>query len=156
MLSSDWSIHLMLSSDWSIMFQVTLYAYTGTWLADFPANHYTHFVGLLLQPNQEEVSCQLSESGDHISINISASDGPDDEGGAGGSRRLIYWLPVLSKSYQNLKLLVRPLSRLPGYCRRVRALSSPNIVDVINRINILASDPILYCLLYYYSVSITL
>merc|ERR1712020_755943 len=37
--------------------QVTLYAYTGTWLADFPANHYTHFVGLLLQPSQEEVSC---------------------------------------------------------------------------------------------------
>ena len=36
--------------------QVTLYAYTGTWLADFPANHYTHFVGLLLQPSQEEVS----------------------------------------------------------------------------------------------------
>ena len=36
--------------------QVTLYAYTGTWLADFPANHYTHFVGLLLQPNQEEVA----------------------------------------------------------------------------------------------------
>ena len=148
----------MLSSDWFIMFQVTLYAYTGTWLADFPANHYTHFVGLLLQPNQEEVNCQLSESGDDISINISASDGPDDEGGSGGSRRLIYWLPVLSKSYQNLKLLIRPLSRVPGYCRRVRALSSPNIVDVINRINILASDPILYCycLLYYYSVSITL
>ena len=58
----------MLTSDCSILFQVTLYAYTGTWLADFPANHYTHFVGLLLQPNQEEVNCQLSESGDDISI----------------------------------------------------------------------------------------
>ena len=41
--------------------QVTLYAYTGTWLADFPANHYTHFVGLLLQPSQEEVSRREQE-----------------------------------------------------------------------------------------------
>ena len=40
--------------------QVTLYAYTGTWLADFPANHYTHFVGLLLQPSQEEVSLMIA------------------------------------------------------------------------------------------------
>ena len=40
--------------------QVSLYAYTGTWLADFPANHYTHWVGLLLQPSQEEVSLQSS------------------------------------------------------------------------------------------------
>ena len=36
--------------------KVTLYAYTGTWLADFPMNHYTHWVGLLLKPNMEEVS----------------------------------------------------------------------------------------------------
>jgi len=42
--------------------QVTLYAYTGTWLADFPANHYTHFVGLLLQPNQEELDAMLKEA----------------------------------------------------------------------------------------------
>jgi len=34
--------------------EVVVYAYTGTWLADFPMNHYTHFVGLLLKPNQEE------------------------------------------------------------------------------------------------------
>ena len=40
---------------------MTLYAYTGTWLADFPANHYTHFVGLLLQPSQEEVSRREQE-----------------------------------------------------------------------------------------------
>jgi len=42
--------------------QVSLYAYTGTWLADFPANHYTHFVGLLLQPNQEEMDAMLKEA----------------------------------------------------------------------------------------------
>jgi len=42
--------------------KVTLYAYTGTWLADFPANHYTHFVGLLLQPNQEEMDLMMKEA----------------------------------------------------------------------------------------------
>jgi len=42
--------------------QVTLYAYTGTWLADFPANHYTHFVGLLLQPSQEEMDLMMKEA----------------------------------------------------------------------------------------------
>ena len=36
--------------------EVVVYAYTGTWLADFPMNHYTHWVGLLLKPNMEEVS----------------------------------------------------------------------------------------------------
>ena len=35
--------------------QVLVYAYTGTWLADFPMNHYTHWVGLLLQPAPREV-----------------------------------------------------------------------------------------------------
>ena len=33
-----------------------VYAYTGTWLADFPMNHYTHWVGILLKPSQKEVS----------------------------------------------------------------------------------------------------
>ena len=47
--------------DHDICYKVTLYAYTGTWLADFPANHYTHFVGLLLQPSQEEVSRREQE-----------------------------------------------------------------------------------------------
>merc|ERR1712203_787782 len=28
--------------------EIVVYAYTGTWLADFPMNHYTHWVGLLL------------------------------------------------------------------------------------------------------------
>ena len=35
--------------------EVTVYAYTGTWLADFRFNHYTQWVGLLLKPSQEEV-----------------------------------------------------------------------------------------------------
>ena len=39
--------------------EVVVYAYTGTWLADFPMNHYTHWVGLLLKPSQEEVCNQL-------------------------------------------------------------------------------------------------
>merc|ERR1712200_5737 len=34
--------------------EVCVYAYTGTWLADFPMNHYTHWVGLLLKPSQLE------------------------------------------------------------------------------------------------------
>jgi len=42
--------------------QVSLYAYTGTWLADFPANHYTHWVGLLLQPSQEEMELMMKEA----------------------------------------------------------------------------------------------
>jgi len=42
--------------------KVSLYAYTGTWLADFPANHYTHFVGLLLQPDQEEMDLMMKEA----------------------------------------------------------------------------------------------
>ena len=39
--------------------EIVVYAYTGTWLADFPMNHYTHWVGLLLKPSQEEVSIGL-------------------------------------------------------------------------------------------------
>merc|ERR1712008_149003 len=34
---------------------IVVYAYTGTWLADFPMNHYTHWVGLLLKPSEEEI-----------------------------------------------------------------------------------------------------
>jgi hypothetical protein len=33
-----------------------VYAYTGTWLADFPMNHYTHWVGILLKPSEEEIA----------------------------------------------------------------------------------------------------
>lgn len=36
--------------------EIVVYAYTGTWLADFPMNHYTHWVGLLLKPNAEETN----------------------------------------------------------------------------------------------------
>jgi len=35
--------------------EVVVYAYTGTWLADFPMNHYTHWVGIYLKPSQEEI-----------------------------------------------------------------------------------------------------
>merc|ERR1711970_1637146 len=35
--------------------EIVVYAYTDTWLADFPMNHYTHWVGLLLKPSQEEI-----------------------------------------------------------------------------------------------------
>jgi len=36
--------------------EVVVYAYTGTWLADFPMNHYTHWVGLLLKPSEDEIA----------------------------------------------------------------------------------------------------
>merc|ERR1712158_93447 len=36
--------------------EIVVYAYTGTWLADFPMNHYTHWVGLLLKPDEQEVN----------------------------------------------------------------------------------------------------
>merc|ERR1711962_296128 len=36
--------------------EIVVYAYTGTWLADFPMNHYTHWVGLLLKPSEEEAA----------------------------------------------------------------------------------------------------
>merc|ERR1712200_167953 len=36
--------------------EIVVYAYTGTWLADFPMNHYTHWVGLLLKPNETEAN----------------------------------------------------------------------------------------------------
>merc|ERR1712183_791628 len=35
--------------------EIVVYAYTGTWLADFPMNHCTHWVGLLLKPSEEEI-----------------------------------------------------------------------------------------------------
>merc|ERR1711922_125651 len=41
---------------------IVVYAYTGTWLADFPMNHYTHWVGLLLKPNQEEVNLMRKQA----------------------------------------------------------------------------------------------
>lgn len=45
--------------------EIVVYAYTGTWLADFPMNHYTHWVGLLLKPAEEEVAAlrKIAEEG---------------------------------------------------------------------------------------------
>merc|ERR1712121_377605 len=45
--------------------EIVVYAYTGTWLADFPMNHYTHWVGILLKPSAEEANLmrkQIEES----------------------------------------------------------------------------------------------
>merc|ERR1711942_655546 len=42
--------------------EIVVYAYTGTWLADFPMNHYTHWVGLLLKPNEEEIESLKKEA----------------------------------------------------------------------------------------------
>merc|ERR1712106_1120791 len=44
--------------------EIAVYAYTGTWLADFPMNHYTHWVGLLLKPSQEEIDEIYSKAGE--------------------------------------------------------------------------------------------
>ena len=36
--------------------EIVVYAYTGIWLANFLMNHYTHWVGILLKPTEEEVN----------------------------------------------------------------------------------------------------
>merc|ERR1712002_430560 len=46
--------------------EVCVYAYTGTWLADFPMNHYTHWVGLLLKPSQEEEEATFKEAEEKV------------------------------------------------------------------------------------------
>ena len=46
--------------------EVCVYAYTGTWLADFPMNHYTHWVGLLLKPNTEEEDNMMKEAEEKV------------------------------------------------------------------------------------------
>jgi len=46
--------------------EVCVYAYTGTWLADFPMNHYTHWVGLLLKPSQEEEENFMKKAQDDV------------------------------------------------------------------------------------------
>merc|ERR1712117_177183 len=46
--------------------EIVVYAYTGTWLADFPMNHYTHWVGLLLKPSEEEVEALKKEAYESI------------------------------------------------------------------------------------------
>merc|ERR1712236_200601 len=42
--------------------EIVVCAYTGTWLADFPMDHYTHWVGLLLKPSEEEAEELLKAS----------------------------------------------------------------------------------------------
>merc|ERR1711934_1268075 len=46
--------------------EIVVYAYTGTWLADFPMNHYSHWVGLLLKPSQEELDQMRKEAEESI------------------------------------------------------------------------------------------
>merc|ERR1712168_1314947 len=46
--------------------EIVVYAYTGTWLADFPMNHYTHWVGLLLKPSQEGLDLMRKEAEESI------------------------------------------------------------------------------------------
>merc|ERR1712088_504200 len=46
--------------------EIVVYAYTGTWLADFPMNRYTHWVGLLLKPSQEELDQMRKEAEESI------------------------------------------------------------------------------------------
>jgi len=46
--------------------EVCVYAYTGTWLADFPMNHYTHWVGLLLKPSTEEEDNMMKEAEEKV------------------------------------------------------------------------------------------
>merc|ERR1711963_1021103 len=46
--------------------EIVVYAYTGTWLADFPMSHYTLWVGLLLKPSQEELDLMRKEAEESI------------------------------------------------------------------------------------------
>merc|ERR1712154_507128 len=46
--------------------EVVVYAYTGTWLADFAMNHYTHWVGLLLKPSEDEVDGFRKSANDEV------------------------------------------------------------------------------------------
>jgi len=46
--------------------EVVVYAYTGTWLADFAMNHYTHWVGLLLKPSEDEVDGFKKAASDEV------------------------------------------------------------------------------------------
>jgi len=46
--------------------EIVVYAYTGTWLADFPMNHYTHWVGLLLKPSQDEEEACMKEAEEKV------------------------------------------------------------------------------------------
>ena len=53
--------------------EIVVYAYTGTWLADFPMNHYTHWVGLLLKPNDEETNLLRKQAEEGIEEPVSSN-----------------------------------------------------------------------------------
>merc|ERR1712055_49088 len=49
--------------------EVVVYAYTGTWLADFPMNHYTHWVGLCLKASDDEMALMRKEIEEGVTQN---------------------------------------------------------------------------------------
>merc|ERR1711970_888737 len=53
--------------------EIVVYAYTGTWLAAFPMNHYTHWVGILLKPNTEEANLMRKQIEEGIEEPIEAN-----------------------------------------------------------------------------------
>ena len=62
--------------------EIVIYAYTGTWLADFPMNHYTHWVGILLKPDESEVrTFSLTSSLSHNNFFFSVQHDPEICGG---------------------------------------------------------------------------
>ena len=46
--------------------KVCVYAYNNTWLANFPMNHNTHWVGLLLKPIVEEEDMMMKEAEEKV------------------------------------------------------------------------------------------
>merc|ERR1712088_201603 len=57
--------------------EVVVYAYTGTWLADFAMNHYTHWVGLLLKPSEDEVDGFRKSANDEVDAASAEAGGTD-------------------------------------------------------------------------------
>ncbi|TRY72406.1 hypothetical protein TCAL_00298 [Tigriopus californicus] len=55
--------------------EIVVYAYTGTWLADFAMNHYTHWIGLLLKPSQEEIDLMRKEADEGLTGEGKAIEG---------------------------------------------------------------------------------
>merc|ERR1712168_1296249 len=53
--------------------EIVVYAYTGTWLADFPMNHYTPRVGLLLKPSVEEANLMRKQIEEGIEAPVEAN-----------------------------------------------------------------------------------
>merc|ERR1712098_432567 len=49
--------------------EIVVYAYTGTWLADFPMNHYTHWVGLCLKASDDEMALMRKEIEEGVTQN---------------------------------------------------------------------------------------